>query len=391
MRKIKILQIIGDSTLSGAPICLLNLVKKLDKKKFDITCICPPGPLAGMLKDIEGIKIEVVSMKSKWDTKAIKKIRKLISLAKKENSKLIVHAHGVRGGFLGRLSSVFPKNKAPKVIYTEHLWTKEYRLKNPFSNIIQIYGLWVLDFFTDKTIAVSKAVAEFLVKKGITRKEKVVVIYNGSDKPLQGSHQRRGSEYQAKSKEITIGFVGSLVKRKGVSELIIAFSDLISLNKFQNVKLVIVGEGIEKSKLEVLARDLKIDNYVKFIGQKNDLSDIYQTFDCYVQPSFDEAFGIATLEAMSFGKPIIASSVGGLKELLGTKSHKLGKKPYLLTKYGLVVSPGNVPALTKAMERLIKDSKLRTKLGREAKLRSQEFSLSNTVKETEKLYQSIIS
>ena len=104
----------------------------------------------------------------------------------------------------------------------------------------------------------------------------------------------------------------------------------------------------------------------------------------------DEAFGIATLEAMASGRPVITSWVGGLVELLGFSSDKIKKqgrkKAYLLAPYGLLVPPANPKALAEAMRRLLKDEQLALKLGERAKERAKEFSVERMVSETENLY-----
>jgi len=388
MKKIKVLEIIGDSTLSGGSISLLTLIKGLDKRQFDITCICPPGPLAGMLKGVKDVVVEVIPMRSKWDIEAIKKIRKIVAKLKTKTSDLIVHSHGVRGGWLGRLACLGPKENAPKIVYTEHLWTGEYKLNNPLAHIFQVFGLWLLDFLTTKTIAVSNAVADFLVKKGITRPDKLVVIHNGIEQRAKSKEQRN------KGEETTIGFVGGLTRNKGVEYLIRAVAEIILNHKSKILNLVIVGEGEEKKKLKNLTKKLKLDKIVEFKGLVENPSVIYPTLDIYVQPSLSESFGIAALEAMSFGVPVIASNVGGLRELLALESDNITdkdlKKPYLLTDCGILVPPKNVAALSAAILKLIKDKKLRLRLGDGAKRRAKQYPAEKMVEKTEKLYLSLI-
>jgi len=382
----KIIEVIGESTLSGGSTSFLTLVKGLDKKKFDITCICPPGSLAGMLKEVRGVDVEVISMRSKWDFRAVRKIRKLITKLQPLSSKLIVHCHGVRGGWLGRLACIGPRHKAPKVVYSEHLWTREYRLKNPLSYFPQLAGLWFLDLFTDITICVSGAVADFLVDKNITRPDKVIVIYNGIE-----THKLT-SKLKPQTSKVKIGFVGSLVKRKGVEYLIEAI-DILSKRYTLNPKLLIIGEGKDKEKLQDLAKKLGLKDKIEFKGLVKNVDAIYPTLDIYVQPSIDESFGIAALEAMSYGLPIIATSVGGLKEILGFReivSDKLKKEPYVLTDFGIIISPKNSSSIAEAIRHLIKSKKTREKLSKNSQKRAKLFSADNMVKNIEKVYSLVL-
>src|SRR3990167_7781666 len=170
--KTSILEIIGDSTLAGAPRHLLSLLENFDYKKFRLFVICPPGPLAGEVKGLKkGIDLEIVPMKSKIDLSAIKEIRANIKHIKPD----VIHVHGTRAGAFGRLAAI---GFSYPVIYTEHLWTKNYKLSNIISQQLQLIGLWFLDMFTTLNIAVSQAVKDFMVENQISRDSKVVVIYN---------------------------------------------------------------------------------------------------------------------------------------------------------------------------------------------------------------------
>jgi glycosyltransferase involved in cell wall biosynthesis len=231
-------------------------------------------------------------------------------------------------------------------------------------------------------------VADFLVKKKITRPEKLMVIYNGTDIKLKTKNEKRKTT--TKNSEVTIGFVGSLTKRKGVEYLIRAIPLIILNLKSKILNLVIVGEGEEKEKLQKLTKKLKLEKFVEFWGLLDDTSTIYPVLDVYVQPSLDEAFGIAVLEAMSFGVPVVASQVGGLSELLNHKPHKSLKLPYEVTDCGILVPPKNSAALAKAIVKVLKDEKLAKKIGKAGQKRALEFSADRMVKETEKLYSSFL-
>ncbi len=173
MSKLSVLEIIGDPSLAGAPRHLLSIVENLDLDKFEIHVICPPGPLAGEIKKLSRhIDLDIIPMRSRFDFQAIGKIRRHIKHLKPD----IIHAHGTRAGLLGRLAAIGFNRP---VIYTEHLWTKEYRLSSPLLNFFHFSANWFLDLFTNLNIAVSGAVKEFLIDSNISREPKIKVIYNG--------------------------------------------------------------------------------------------------------------------------------------------------------------------------------------------------------------------
>lgn len=379
MNKIPLIQIIGDSSLFGAPKHLLTLVSGLDRRKYEITCICPPGPLAQKLKEVNTIEVKEVSIKNKWDFKAIREIRRIIN-QKTKTKKALVHCHGLRGGWLGRLACIGHRKSAPKVIYTEHLWTKDYHLKSPILNFLQVLGLWFLDLFTDITIAVSRAVAQFLISRKISRPEKIKVIYNGIKLP-----QKVKVKNYSKKENFILGFVGSLTERKGVKDLISAISKIKGVSK-----LIIAGTGPEEEKLKDLTKKLNIKDKVDFRGFVKDPAEIYSHIDLYIQPSWDEAFGLSVLEALSYGVPTVASNVGGLREILGGKEDKEANKKIIKTEVGYLIPPKNSKALEDAILKAIKNKNL-NKMSKQAIERAKLFSADKMIKETEKVYASLVS
>jgi glycosyltransferase involved in cell wall biosynthesis len=383
VRKIKILQIIADSSLSGAPVTILNFARQLDKNKFEMTVVCPRGPFSSIIKEVIGVQVINVQMRSKWDVKAIRQIHDLINSISPD----IVDCHGVRAGLLVRLASINLKKPAAKIIYTEHLWTKEYKLKNPISHWLQIMMLKYLDVLTYRTIAVSKAVGNFLIENKITRPEKLVVLYSGLQIPKYSPKEKLNSSTK------TIGFVGSLTERKGLQYLLQAIPKVISHFPAHKIKLIIIGDGPEKAILNSLAHQLKIEGDIYFTGSIKNVSDFYPTFDLYIQPSLDEAFGFAVLEAMSYGLPVITSNVGGLPEILNIKNENniFEKNGSVITDCGILVNSGDSSALSTMIIKCLKDDDLTRKLSLAARLRAEEFSAGEMVQTKEKFYSEIVN
>ena len=364
MKKLKVLEIIGDSSLAGAPRHLLALLENFDPKKFALFVICPPGPLAGEIRSLrKTIDLEIVPMKSRFDLAAIKEIRSNIKHIKPD----LIHVHGMRAGSLGRIASI--SLRIP-LIYTEHLWTKNYKLSSRMANGIQMLALWFLDMFTDLNIAVSQAVKDFMVESQISRPEKIKVIYNAIEP----------SGKKAKiflKKDLVLGTVGTLNYQKGIQHLISAMPKIT--REFSKAKLVIVGEGIYKKHLEELVKKLKLDRTVTFTGFVKDIEKEMIEFDIYVQPSLSESFGLAIVQAMSLGIPVVATNTGGIPEVVTT-----GKS-------GILVEPAKPQALAEAIIELLRDEKKAKEMGKlaaeEAKIK---FNLDDMVGETEKIYEEII-
>lgn len=363
MNKIKVLEIIGDATLAGAPRHLLTLLENLDEKKFSFFVICPPGPLAGEIRTVkQNIDLEIVPMRSKFDFSAIKEIRSNIKHIKPN----IIHVHGTRAGALGRLAAI--GLKAP-VIYTEHLWTKDYHLSSHLENIFQITGMWFLDMFTNLNIAVSQAVKDFLISSQISRPEKIKVIYNAVKPASKKAKIFAGDE-------VILGTVGTLNQQKGIQHLIRAIPKIIQ--EFPKVKLIIVGEGVYKDHLKDLVKTLKLEKSITLIGFAKEVEDEMMKFDIYVQPSISESFGLAIIQAMSLGLPIVATSTGGIPEVVTT-----GKS-------GILVEAGKPEALSSAILTLLRDHPKAKEMG---KLAAEEvkikFNLDDLIGETESVYEEV--
>lgn len=219
----------------------------------------------------------------------------------------------------------------------------------------------------DKLIAVSEAIAEEAVRYYGLPRNKIHVIHNGVTV--------NNSCNSAENLEHTMLCVGRLVWRKGFKYLIDAITYI--LPKYPDAKLLMIGDGEDRSFLELYVRKLKIENSVSFLGNvtTRTLYDLYSKAMVYVQPSLYEPFSIATLEAMSMGKPVVAARVGGTPEVV------------IDEETGLLVEPRNSRQLADAVNRIFSDDSLRKKLSREAIKKVQnEFSWKKVAEKTFELY-----
>jgi len=153
--------------------------------------------------------------------------------------------------------------------------------------------------------------------------------------------------------------IGRLVPQKGFDVLLHAFA----LADLPYYDLVLAGEGEERQSLKALARELKIQRSVRFFGraEREEVVALFKNCEFFVLPSRLEPMGIVNLEAMSAGKAVIASRVGGVPELVGPNT-------------GVLVPPGDAPALAQAMQTLADDADLREKLGHAGRVRAEEFA-----------------
>jgi glycosyltransferase involved in cell wall biosynthesis len=200
----------------------------------------------------------------------------------------------------------------------------------------------------DYIISVSEYIKTELIQRGITGK-KIIPIYN---LPPNVNENLRNQQQNNSHSIIQLLALGQLEAFKGFSILIRSMKLIIATDS--NVHLIIVGDGSKKKKLEKLTKELQLECYIDFIGKVHysELSQRYLDCDIVIFPSiYSEPFGRVALEAMSFGKPVIASKVGGIPEVVEDK------------KCGLLVTPNNPEELAEAITQLIRAPLLRQKYG----------------------------
>jgi glycosyltransferase involved in cell wall biosynthesis len=195
----------------------------------------------------------------------------------------------------------------------------------------------------DRIVVSSKSTLEDVINRGVPR-ERVRLVAYGVDRAT--FHARQTSPTSAKF----VLFVGRLVRQKGADLLLRAFCTLGP--KARRWRLVLVGEGPERLPLEALASALGLSARVDFVGWQNGarLADLYRSAVVAAMPSRYEPFGMVALEAMACGCPVVASRVGGLKEVVAD-----GESGYL-------VAPGDEADLSRRLEQVGSDDRLRSHL-----------------------------
>lgn len=204
----------------------------------------------------------------------------------------------------------------------------------------------------DRVIAVSRAIEQKLIEEGRTGTE-VSVIYNGVD--LQRyDHQAPcctlREEYGLPAEGPIVGVVARLESEKGHPTLLDAWPAVLAAQP--TATLLIVGEGSRREELEAQARALEIAERVVFTGRREDVPAVTAALDVAVLPSYREAQGLVILEAMALGRPVVATRVGGIPEMVEDGVT------------GLLVPAHDSQALAAAIVRLLTDHSLADVIGR---------------------------
>jgi glycosyltransferase involved in cell wall biosynthesis len=363
-----IVQITGDSTASGVPRHVTILAQELKKRGHRVTVICPPGPLVKRLEALR-VKTEVIAMGSPLDRRADHKIRAVLARVRPD----VTHCHGLRGGWLGRLAARKLKNIA--IVYTEHLWTKDYHLANRVWEEFQIRGLGIMDKFTDMTIAVSGAVKNFLLSHNIVPDRQVIVIPNMLDPDFIGLkkyHKPAGVPQ-------IIGSIGSLNIQKGYLVLLKALKILEEKKLPVDWRCQLIGAGPLEKTMRKRIEKYRLAPKVSLKLSTDSVAEAMRHFSCYVQNSRTESFGLAVIEAMSLGVPVITTNRGALPEIVCNKET------------GLIVPYGQPEKLAQAMAKILTDRRLAEDLGENGcRAALKKFATKPIVDRIEKIYHKAI-
>jgi L-malate glycosyltransferase len=230
---------------------------------------------------------------------------------------------------------------------------------------------------TDRMVAISPIVRDYLVDTIRYPAERTILINNGIRDPGPAD-PRRVSEIRRKCRagadDILIGTVGRLVDgHKKVSVLLRALAS--ARLTLSTLRLVIVGDGPDGPLLKALANDLDVADLVTFVGYQSDTRAFFEAMDIYVHPAAAEAFGLVLVEAMLAGLPIIASRVGGIPAVVegGTTA--------------LLVPPGQPADLQEAILSLARDHDLRVTMGAAGCERANRlFTAARYVKQVDAFY-----
>lgn len=265
----------------------------------------------------------------------------------------IVHLHLLKARALGGLAARLAR--VPIVVETFHgtLFSEYY---HPAVTPLLVWGERLLARVMDAVIVVSEAVAEEVTRWRIAPASKIRVIPLGLNlEPFRRATGQRGrlrAELGVDGDVPLIGAVGRLVPIKGLSDLIAASAEvLLAVPKAQ---FVIVGDGPERAGLERDARERGILGQVRFLGWRRNLHYVYPDLDVVVLPSLNEGTPVAVIEAMAAGRPVVATRVGGVPDVV-----RDGET-------GILVPPRTPTALVRAIIAVLQDRALGERLGRAA-------------------------
>lgn len=388
--KKRVLFVITQSELGGAQRFLLNLVKNLDKEKYEPAVALGKDGNFEVVGDLEKMGVPVTKLKHArrgisllHDFLTIFEIRNLIRKINPD----VLFLNSSKTSIWGPLAVYFPSTlkPTPRIIYRIGGWS----FNDPQPKVMS--WLWtVLERlfakYKDIIIVNNKHDFEQAQKLKIKPRESLKLIYNGIDlkkldflekdeakiKLFEKLASKPGNFLRA---DFIIGTIANFYKTKGLEYLIEAIGILKFKFKILNFHLVIIGDGEEKSRLESRIKELKLENTITLAGKLPDAYKYLKAFDIFVLPSVKEGFPWAILEAMAAKLPIVATTVGAIPEIIEN-----GKN-------GLTAPSKNPKALAETVKTLFNSEKMRQEFSIQAHQTVLfKFELEKMVKQIEALF-----
>lgn len=300
----KILFFITGLGMGGAEKVVCELADKLYEMGHKVNIVYFTGDLVRKPKS-QNINIYRIPMG--LNILIFKRIFELVRLIDKLKPD-VIHAHMFHANIIARFLKIF--RKKIRVICSSHSSYEGGYIR------MKIYAL--TEKLCDVHTNVSYNASEALVKSGAVKERKILTVYNGIDinkyRLNENLRNRTRKELGFNKDSKIILAIGRIGTPKDYPTLLKSFK--VVREKQKNIYLLIAGDGPKRQEIESLSKCLGIDNYVTFLGIRNDIPELLNACDLFVSSSAWEGFGIAILEAMICKKPIVSTKTDGAIELL---------------------------------------------------------------------------
>lgn len=379
---IKVLRVITRLNIGGPSIQAVLLTKELDKNKFESVLVSGSidtneGDMSYLLDRANMCHITILELSRNPNLKNdIIALWKLYLLIKKEKPD-IVHTHTAKAGTLGRLAAVLAGVKIKIHTFHGHIFHGYF---GNFKTRVFLLIEKVLAFFTSKIIVISKNQhTEIKNILGLAECKLTIIplgfdLYKFLDIPLQRSNQLCKELGFYNDDVLLVGIVGRLVSIKN-HKFFIEIAHKIKDGFKNKVQFLIIGNGQLRHELELQVKDLALSDCVRFLGWQQDLLKIYSGLDVVVLTSLNEGTPVSLIEAMASARPVVASDVGGVSDVV------------IHEKTGFVCVPGDLDCFCNRLSHMLNDRQERESFGKSGReFVRHRFSKERLIEDIEKLY-----
>jgi len=373
--KYRVVHYIESDGFGGAEQMMLNLIQAIDKNNWEPILVYHPHPgILTFINRVEALKITTISVPLITGLGDLSSMKALIEKLRELHPE-VFHAHlvsNLRCSF-GIICANLADVKA--IVATQHSYQdlQTHGLHKKYKRLIYQK---LISMFVDRYIAVSFKQAEHL-KKAVMCQNKVKVVQNCVNvKDYSVTSDRSLLKSIVNNLEVkpVILTVARLDKLKGHKYLIDAASMV------PEAIFLLAGDGPERANFENQARELNITERIVFLGQRDDIPELLDVCDLFVLPSLLEGLPLSILEAMAASRPVLASDIEGIDEILINGQN------------GFLVPPANARALAKQINLVLSDKQLLERIsasGRECV--TKKFSIEKMVAGVTEIYEDILT
>ena len=355
---IRVLYLITEMDVGGAERCVRELALRLDGRRFstEVAWLSGEGPLAAGL-DEAGVPAHPLRMAGKWDLTAVARLARLLRARRPD----VLHTFLFHANFLGRVAAAL--TRVPVVISSARVAERRTRWHGWLD-------AWT-SFLIDAEVAVSEAVRAFQQTAGVPAR-KLSVIPNGVDVSRfeHAAPALLRAELNIPAQVPLFLYMGRLDPQKGLSYLLRAFAQT------KGIHLALAGDGPQRADLQRMAASPGLAGRVHFLGFQDDVPELLAAADVVVLPSLWEGMPNVLLEAAAARRPVIATDVEGVRDIVEDGVT------------GLIVSSGDATGLLDALNRMVRERGRWAEMGDAAcrKVRLQ-YSMESVARRYEALYE----
>jgi len=387
MERIKVIHVVTRFDKGGSAENTFLTVIGLDKQKYDVLLVKGMSVESAMGEEERkavghslsraeraGVRISTVPDLVR-DIRPVKDWRAfwaLLNIFRRERPH-IVHTHTSKAGFLGRWAARL--SKVPLIVHTPHGHVFWGYFNRPTSLFYALLERWTARI-TDRIVVLTEQEKKDHLSFCIAPEDKFEVVHSGVG--LDNFRSVCRDPIQTKedlgipSRAAVIGTVGRLTPIKGHRFLIDAARGVLA--EHPDTVFILIGDGESAEALRSLATRLGVSGNIRFLGWRPDVAEIISVVDIFVFPSLNEGMGRAVVEAMALGKPVVASRVGGIIDIVRDGEN------------GLLVPPADSDELAAAIKSLLSDPAERERLGLEGKRQALLYDAERMVQRIEVLY-----
>jgi len=380
MRPIRVLRVIARLNVGGATHHVALIGRRMDPERYPALLVhgrlgrgeASLAHLAdGGASDVRQLPELRPEVDPRADLRAVGALRRVIDQFRPD----VVETHTAKAGFVGRAAAASSRPR-PAIVHVYHGHVLEGYF-GPAKNALYRTLERSAGLVSDRLIGVSEANVDDLVRLRVAPRSRFTVVPYGLDlNPFIACERAAAEDFRrangVREAEILLGYVGRLVPIKRVDVLLRAFAAL--RRDDLAVRLSIVGDGESRPELEALARDLGVDDRVRFHGFATDVAAVTAAADIAVLSSDNEGTPVALIESGAAGLPAVATCAGGTQDVLPADC-------------GVVVPCGDHEAFADGLRRLVHDPALRARMGARARAHVLErYSVERMIRQMEGVY-----